>query len=68
MFILSYQFILCLFEAFQFYARTSHTLQKVRPEKSGSLYRGSYVNWVATFQWCRLLLSERLWSTDNESL
>jgi len=39
-FILWYQLILCFFEAFQFYARTSHTLKKVRLEKSGSLYLG----------------------------
>ena len=32
--------ILCLFEAFKFYARTSHPLKKVRLEKSGSLYLG----------------------------
>jgi len=37
-FILSHQLILCLFVAFQFYARTSHLLKKVRLEKSGSLY------------------------------
>jgi len=34
-FILSQQAILCLFEVFQFYARTSHPLKKVRLEKSG---------------------------------
>jgi len=37
-FILSQQVILCLFEVFQFYARTSHPLKKVRLEKSGSLF------------------------------
>jgi len=39
-FILSYQLIICLFEAFQFFARNSHPLKKVRLEKSGSLYLG----------------------------
>jgi len=39
-FILWYQLILCFFEAFQFYARTSHPLKKVRLEKSGSLFLG----------------------------
>jgi len=29
-YVLSYQLILCLFEAFQSYARTSHPLKKVR--------------------------------------
>ena len=40
-FVLSYQLILCLFEAFQFYARTLHPLKKVRLEKFGSLYLGT---------------------------
>ena len=39
-FILSYQLILYLFEDFQFYARTSHPLIKVRLEKSNSLFLG----------------------------
>jgi len=37
---LSYQLILCLFEALELYARTSHPLKKVRLEKSGSLFLG----------------------------
>ena len=55
-FVLSYQFILSLFEAFQFYVRTSHPLKKVRLEKSGLLYLGS-LEWTAlalvnyTVQW-----------------
>jgi len=39
-FILSYQLILCLFEAFRFFERISHPLKKVRLEMSGSLYLG----------------------------
>jgi len=37
-FILSYHLILNLIKAFQFFARTSHPLKKVRLEKSGSHY------------------------------
>jgi len=45
-FILWYQLILCLFEAFQLYARTSHPLKKVRLEKWGSLYLGLFASQV----------------------
>jgi len=41
-FILSQQVILSLFEFFQFYARTSHPLKKIRLVKSGSLYLGHF--------------------------
>jgi len=43
-FILSQQVILCLFEVFQFYARTSHPLKKSAAGKVGSLYLG-YSYW-----------------------
>jgi len=37
---LSYQIILSLFKAFEFYARTSHPLKKTAAGKVGSLYLG----------------------------
>jgi len=42
--ILSYHLNLSLFEAFQFHARTSHPLKKVRLEKSGT--QPLYLGWL----------------------
>jgi len=51
-FVLSYQLIFCLLEDFQFYARTSYPLEKVRLEKSwGSLYLGAVLpDWATSLK------------------